>query len=196
MMSSENMKTKTRILKASLFLLEESQGKGVRMTDIAKQANISRQALYLHFKTRAELLIATTRYLDEVKGTDDRLHASRTAKTGIDRLNAYIEAWGAYIPEVYPIAKALMTMQDTDEAASEAWTNRMQAMREGCEAAILSLETDGQLTGDYSSEEATDILWTLMSVRNWEQFTKECGWSQEKYIVRMKSLALRVVATN
>lgn len=188
-MSSENLKTKTRILKASLSLLEESQGQGVRMTDIAKHAGISRQALYLHFKTRAELLIATTQYLDEIKGTDDRLQASRTAKTGLERLDAYIEAWGSYIPEVYPIAKALMSMQDTDEAARKAWNNRMQAMREGCAAAINALDRDGVLTSDFSANDATDILWTILSVRNWEQFTIECRWSQEVYIKQMKALA-------
>lgn len=59
-MSREISETRTRILKSSLELLEASQGKGVRMTDIAKGAGISRQALYLHFATRAELLIATT----------------------------------------------------------------------------------------------------------------------------------------
>ncbi len=188
-MSSENIQTRNRILKASLDLLEADKGKGVRMSDIAKRTGVSRQAVYLHFKTRAELLIATTRYLDEIKQTDQRLHGSRTAKSGIERLNAYIEAWGAYIPEVYPIAKALMAMQDTDEAAKEAWSNRMQAMREGCAAAIEALDRDNALTSDYSVKEATDILWTLLSVRNWEQFTMECGWSQDMYIQQMKKLA-------
>ena len=77
-MSSDNSKTRTRILQAALKLLEASQGQGVRMADIAKQAGVSRQAVYLHFSTRAELLIATTLYLDEVKGSDARLAASRS----------------------------------------------------------------------------------------------------------------------
>ena len=44
-MSSDNPDTRVRILNAALKLLEASQGKGVRMTDIAKEAGISRQAL-------------------------------------------------------------------------------------------------------------------------------------------------------
>ncbi len=195
-MSRKNLQTRTRILATSLALLEKSQGKGVRMTDIAKGAGISRQALYLHFSTRAELLIATTRYLDEMKGTDTLLHASRTAKTGEERLDAYIQAWGSYIPEVYGIAKALLSMRDTDEAAAEAWDNRMQAMKEGCAAAILALDRDAMLSADYSPEDATDILWTLLSVRNWEQLTLDCGWSQEKYSTHMKALARRLFVDN
>ena len=93
-MSSDNAavgapETRTRILKAALALLEASQGEGVRMSDIAKRAGITRQALYLHFSTRAALLIATTYYLDEVKGVEERLVASRTAQTGVERLDAY-----------------------------------------------------------------------------------------------------------
>jgi len=191
-MSSDNPKTRDRILKAALKLLEASQGKGVRMTDIAKRAGISRQALYLHFSTRAELLIATTYYLDEVKGVEERLVPSRTAQSGIERLDAFIEAWGTYIPEIYGIAKALLAMRDTDEAAAEAWDERMQDMREGCEAAINALNRDKMLSPDHSPNQATDILWTMLSVRNWEQLTIECGWPQEKYIETLKSLARRI----
>lgn len=191
-MSSDNSGTRDRILKAALKLLEASQGKGVRMTDIAKRAGISRQALYLHFSTRAELLIATTYYLDEVKGVEERLVPSRTAQSGIERLDAFIEAWCTYIPEIYGIAKALLAMRDTDDAAAEAWDERMQDMREGCEAAINALNRDKMLSPDHSLNQATDILWTMLSVRNWEQLTIECGWPQEKYIETLKSLARRI----
>jgi AcrR family transcriptional regulator len=191
-MSSDNPKTRDRILKASLELLEASQGQSVRMSDIAKLAGITRQALYLHFSTRAELLIATTLYLDELKGTDERLAPSRAAQTGVERLDAFIAAWGAYIPEIYGIAKALLAMRDTDEAAAKAWDDRMQAMREGCEAAIMALNRDNKLLPGHSPDQATDILWTMLSVRNWEQLTIECGWSQEHYIETLKSLARRI----
>jgi len=191
-MSSDNPETRNRILKAALNLLETSQGRGVRMTDIAKRAGITRQALYLHFSTRAELLIATTYYLDELKGSEERLVASRTAQTGLERLDAFIEAWGSYIPEIYGIARALLAMKDTDEAAAKAWDDRMQDMRQGCEAAISALNSDNMLLPDHSPNQATDILWTMLSVRNWEQLTIECGWPQERYIETLKSLARRI----
>ncbi len=191
-MSSDNPETRNRILRAAWKLLEANQGTGVRMTDIAKRAGISRQAVYLHFNTRAELLIAATRYLDRVKGVEERLQASRTAQTGLERLDAFIEAWGGYIPEIYGIAKALLAMKDTDEAAAKAWGKRMQDMREGCEAAINALKRDNMLSPDHSPNQATDILWTMLSVRNWEQLTIECAWPQEKYIETLKSLARRI----
>ena len=104
-MSSEKTDTRTRILQTTLQLLESGQGETVRMADIARKAGISRQAVYLHFATRAELLIATTFYLDELKDSEARLAASRSAASGVERLEAFIDAWGSYIPEVYGMAK-------------------------------------------------------------------------------------------
>jgi len=195
-MSSLPPDTRDRILQSAWQLLEASGGKGVRMTDIARDAGISRQAVYLHFPTRSELLIATTRYLDQVKQVDQLLLASRQAATGKERLEAFIEAWGNYIPEIYGVAKALLAMKDTDQAADEAWSKRMLAVREGCLAAIQALKKDGTLSSDYTVRQATDILWTLLSVRNWEQLTQNCGWSQKRYVETTKKLAGRILLTD
>ena len=192
-MSSNNIETRTRILDAAWKLLETGQGSGVRMSDIAKTAGISRQAVYLHFPTRAELLIATTRHLDAVKDVDARLMASRNAATGLERLEAFIEAWGNYIPEIHGVAKALLAMKDTDEAARLAWTDRMEAVRDGCHAAVKSLKNDGVLSSAHSVKEATDILWSLLSVQTWELLTRECGWSQRRYVNTTKELVKKIL---
>ena len=163
------------------------------MNDIAVRAGLSRQALYLHFSTRAELLIATTHYVDQLKGIEQRLLASRTAPTGVARLESFIEAWGGYIPEIYGVAKALLALRDTDQAAAVAWDHRMKDMREGCEATIKALNRDKMLSPDYRPRQATDILWTLLSIRTWEQLTQVCGWSQKRYIGTLKSMARRVL---
>ncbi len=191
-MSSKNLETRERILAAALELLESGEARAVRMADIAKKTGISRQAVYLHFPTRAELLIATTRYLDQIQDVDRGLIPSRTAKTGVERLDAYIDAWGNYIPVMYGVGRALLAMRDTDEAAAEAWDERMGAMREGCEAAILALERDGTLAQGYSVEDATNLFWMLVSVRNWELLRQECGWSQKKYVETMKDTARKL----
>jgi len=190
-MSSASPDTRHRILQAATQLLEEGGGSGVRMSDIARRAGITRQAVYLHFANRAELLIAATFHVDEIKDTATRLAPSRTAKTGTQRLEAFIAAWAGYIPEIYPIAKALMLMGPTDREAHLAWARRMQDMREGCEAAIEALKRDWALSTDYTVEDATDLLWTLLQVENWEHLTQACGWSQEKYADHVGRVARR-----
>lgn len=189
-MSTQKPDTPTRILDAALALVADGPGNGLRMADIAKRAGISRQALYLHFATRTDLLVATTTYVDQIKGVEARLAPSRSASTGPERLEAYIEAWGNYIPEIYGIARVLMTLKDSgDEAAATAWDSRMKAMREGCAAAIDALKADGCLSSNNTRGQATALLWTMLSVRNWEQLTIDCGWSQKAYIANLKNAA-------
>ena len=190
-MSSENTQTRTRILDATVRMLKEHGGRGVRMGDIAEAAGISRQAVYLHFASRAELLVAATRYLDEILDVDRRLAPSREATSGAERLALYIDCWGHYIPEIYAVAKALLLAQDTDEAAAAAWNDRMLAMRDGCRAAIERLHSDGNLAPEWTPKRATDALWTMLLVPNWENLTGECGWSTRQYVRWMQTVAKR-----
>lgn len=170
-------------------ILEESGGSGVRMGDIAKATGISRQAVYLHFKSRTKLLVAATLFVDQKLDVDARLAPSRNATSGEQRLRLYIEFWGNYIPEIYNVGKALMVAQETDEAAAAAWQSRMQAMRDGCRAAIDALAADGRLAAGWTRPKAIDALWTLLLVPTWENLTLECGWSTKQYVSFMSALA-------
>jgi AcrR family transcriptional regulator len=187
-MSSKESETRKKILAETWRLMVEGRGHEVRMTDIAKAAGISRQAVYLHFSTRTELMVATTHYVDEVRGLNERLSRYEAATTGIEILEEYVEFWGNYIPEIYGIAKALIAVYDTDEAAATAWDDRMTAVRSGCRNTIDALVRDEMLASDWSRDEAIDFFWTMLSVNNWELLTKVCGWSRSEYIERMKML--------
>ena len=185
-MSSEKKNTRDRILEATWRLMEKHCGQNVRMSDIAKAANVSRQAVYLHFESRTELMIATTRYVDEVKGLDERLKLLQTTKNGTELLEAVIEVWGNYIPEIYGIAKALLNTRDTDEATATAWNGCMRGLRDACESAIDTLHNEDMLASEWSKDEAIQLFWTTLSVHNWEQLTTECGWSTSQYVQRTK----------
>lgn len=190
-MSSDQPDTRTRILQSTVQLLEEAGSRGARMSDIAARSGLSRQAIYLHFTSRTELLVAATRYLDDELGLGDRLAPSRAAGTGVERLSLYIEFWGHYIPDVYPVAKALLEAQASDEAAAAAWSDRMDAMRDGCRAAIDALHADGRLAPGWTRPAATDALYALLLVPTWEALVVERGWSAKQYVRRMTTLAER-----
>jgi AcrR family transcriptional regulator len=191
-MSSEKIETRIKILRATIETLEQSTAKAVRMSDIAKAAGISRQAVYLHFPSRTELLIKATLYKGDLLDVEARLAPSRAARTGVERLDRYIEFWGAFVPEIYPVGKSLMMVQDTDEDAAAAWQGRMQALKDGCRAAIEALYEDGDLARGWTRPKAIDALWAMMLVPNWEHLTQVCGWSEADYTRRMKFMARRM----
>ncbi|MBZ0281658.1 MAG: TetR/AcrR family transcriptional regulator [Anaerolineae bacterium] len=187
-MSSSEPETRERILKETWHLMEKSQGQGVRLQDIAKAAGVSRQAVYMHFGSRAGLLIATTHYLDKMLKLEDRLQPYRNAQTAIEALDAFIEFWINYIPDIYGLAKALLAARETDADAAAAWEDRMQAVRSGCHRVAVRLHEEGLLAAGWSIDEATDFFWALLSVRNWENLTLACGWTNAQFIGRTKQV--------
>ncbi len=190
-MSSHKIDTKIRILEATWHLMEQGRGQGVSMSDIAKKAGISRQALYLHFDSRVELMIATVQYVDQVKGLDQRLQQFQQASSGNELLETCVAVWGNYIPEIYGLAKALLNTRETDEATAAAWNGCMACLREVCQKTIEALVDEALLASDWTQETAIEAFWTIISIHNWEQLTIECGWSNEQYIERITMLLKR-----
>jgi AcrR family transcriptional regulator len=191
-MSSREPKTRDRILEATWRLMEERVGRNVRMGDVAKGAGVSRQAVYDHFGSRAKLMVATVRYGDEALGLDERLRHYRAAGNGVERLETYVEFWGNYIPEIYGIARALLAERENDEAVAAAWDDRMRAVYDACRDIIDKLRRDGTLAPGWPTDEAADLLWTMLSIRNWESLTRERGWPVDHYVNRMQDLTKRV----
>src|ERR687890_793610 len=190
-MSSGDPKTRVRILEATWRLMIERGGRGVRMRDVAEAAGVSRQAVYDHFGSRAELMVATARYGDEARGLEERLRRYRATTAGVERLETFVEFWGNYIPEIYGIARALLAARETDEAVAAAWDDRMGVVYEACRNIIERLYRDGTLAPGWPCNEAADLLWTMLSIRNWESLTIERGWSTSRYVGLMQELTKR-----
>ena len=190
-MSSGDPKTRTRILEATWRLMVGRNGRGVRMRDVAGEAGVSRQAVYDHFGSRAELMVATARYGDEVRGLEGRLAGYRAARGGVERLEAFVEFWGNYVPEIHGIARAMLAARETDEAVAAAWDDRMGVVQEACRDIVGRLERDGVLAPGWSSDEAGEMLWSLLSIGNWEDLTLERGWPVDRYVDRMKEVTRR-----
>jgi len=190
-MSSSTEDTHTRILDVAWHMLVKRKGQDVRLDDIARQAKVSRQAVYLHFRTRADLLIATVRYVDSVLELDLRLASIYAAKTGSEIMDGMVEFWGNYIPEIYGLAKALLANYDTDKDAAAAWDDRMAALMRGCRLAIDLLHQEGRLSAGWEVEEATEAMWSLLAIAVWENLTIHQGWSNDKYIHRIQEIMRR-----
>lgn len=188
-MSSDSNDTRTKILRATWDQLEAEPSKMPRMSDIAKRAGISRQALYLHFENRTEMLAETTRYQDQENNAAAHFAPSRDATVGRVKLDAIITTWSSYMPKIWGVARALFQLAETEPEAKEAIEGRMKDVREGFENAILALQRDGDLPAHLDVQQATDLLETLMHIRNWDRLVNACGWSQDCYADTMRAMA-------
>jgi AcrR family transcriptional regulator len=191
---SESLDTRERILRVTWRLLEERRGQNVRLEDVARAANVSRQAVYLHFGSRTTLFVETARYADESLKLMERIRETCDAETGVVAIEAYVRFWASYAPDVYGLAKALLALRETDEAAAAAWNDRMAAFREGCLTILRQVNRDGapaiSLAAPWTVETAADYFYAALSIPTWESLTIERGWASEEYIERV-TLAIK-----
>lgn len=166
--------------------MEKRKGQNVLISDVARAADVSRQAVYLHFGSRAGLLIATVRYVDDVNHLKERFQGMNTAANGIEVLEALVDVWGNYIPEIYGLAKALLAVRETDKGAAAAWDDRMNVFYQGCRSTINCLVRDQSLASEWDPDQAADALWSMLSISVWESLTMERGWTPSQYISHMK----------
>ncbi len=195
-MSSGDPETRKRILEKTWHLMEKRGGQNVKISDIARAAGISRQAIYLHFGSRAELLVATVRYVDEVKQINERLKGMSTVANALQVLENYVEFWGNYIPEIYGLAKALLTARETDQDAAAAWNDRMEVVHQGWRKVIDCLVREGRLAPEWDLDQAADAAWAITSISVWENLALERGWSTSEYVSRMKTILKRMLVKN
>jgi AcrR family transcriptional regulator len=177
--------TRERILDVTLRLMEQRQGQGVRLEDVARAAGVSRQAVYLHFASRTELLVATARSLDTRLRLPERLERVVTARSGIERVEALTTLWAGYIPEIYGLAKALLVTRTTDEAAAAAWADRMAALHQGCRSVVQCLADEGVLAPPWTVTTAADYFWAALAIETWEHLTIDRGWTRDQYLQTM-----------
>src|SRR5688572_26226208 len=121
-MSSET--SATRILDAALTLISARGGADVTMAEIGKAAGLSRQAVYLHFEDRADLMLSLVRYVHENFGIAEETRAIDAAPTGVAALRQWVSLQARLNPAIWPVARAIQVVRRTDEAAEQGWQDR------------------------------------------------------------------------
>ena len=172
--------SRERILDTAFELVRERGADAVTMAGIADAAGVSRQMVYVHFRSRAGLLTAMARAHDRHSG-----FAARVAAAGelppVDGLERLLREWLAYVPEILPVARAREAAAITGEAGGEAWRNRMDDLHEQLGAALARVE----LAPGWTVETATDWAWARVQPAGFDHLVSGRGWSAEEYAERV-----------
>ena len=185
-MSSSN--SNTRILDAALALIQRRKGADVSMAEIAKAARLSRQAVYLHFADRADLMLALVRYAHEKLGAAEQLSKLEQAPNGVAAMNLFVSLQARTNPSIWPVARSLEVVRRTDEAAERGWQDRLKHRLELCRRIVTRMHNDRALKRRVSPEVATELLWSITSLRAWEDLVLERGWTASQYEERITTL--------
>lgn len=185
-MSSSN--SRTRILEAGLALIAKRNGADVSMAEIAKAARVSRQAMYLHFADRADLMLALVRHADDKRGLAGEIRKIREAPTGVVAMREMVALQARMNPGIWAIARSLDAVRRADEAAEQGWQDRLRQRLRGCREIAARLQKEGALKPGISQETAAELLWIITSLRTWEDLALERGWTATQYEERISRL--------
>ncbi|WP_263417471.1 TetR/AcrR family transcriptional regulator [Terriglobus albidus] len=182
---------KQRILQAVLTLLARRGNAEVSMAEIARAAGISRQALYLHFPERSALFIALAAFADEHRGLASELDRVHNAPSGLAALEAFVTLQARMNPGIWAVARSVDAVRRRDQAAEAAWQNRLRNRLATCRRIIKKLNQDGALRTGLNSDIAVDLLWTITSLRTWEDLVLERKWPAEVYRTHVMDILSR-----
>jgi AcrR family transcriptional regulator len=191
----QELDTRSRILESARALLMKRQGANVSMEEIGRKAGVSRQAVYLHFADRGDLFVALVQYVDEKRGLADEVERLRNAPSGIATLQAMASLQARTNPEIWPLARAADAVRRTDQAVERAWQDRLRDRHSGCQAVVKRLADEGVLREGLRTDVATDLLWSITSLRMWEDLVIERKWKAAEYEAHITSLLLRILTT-
>lgn len=167
-----------RVLDCAWELIARRGAANVTLAEIAKKAGVSRQAIYLFFGGRGRLLQAMTRRQDSTSGIRQRFSRAALDTPLPDALGTCIRTWFDYLPEISPVATALMGTAAVDKEAEDAWAERMASLRQVFAAVCRRLWAEGYLADGWTVEKATDFIYAQAHFSTWQHLVIERNWNQ------------------
>jgi AcrR family transcriptional regulator len=181
MSSSRGRDTRTAILDSARELFETQGYFATGLEGVAKKAGVSRQAIYLHFSSKGELLRALHERVNEqdVAPAMARVWAAPDADQALD---VWVEASADAIPKIMGIANALNTARQFDTDVETTWEAPKNSHYEECLRLAKWLRKEQRLRTDMTAADAADMLWNLTGIWAFESLVHDRGWSRKRWI--------------
>jgi len=177
-------KTKAEIL-GSAWELVSKMGADVSVSQIAADAGISRQTIYLHFGSRGGLLVELVRWADRHYEIKENFAAALLLSDPQERLTTTLKVWLEFVPKIFPVAKDLVRLRETDAEAAVAWDDRMSDLGDWLLDLMRSLQRDNALKEHWTPEQAAHFFWAQTSVQVWGLLTEDCDWREDQVTDKM-----------
>ena len=188
-MSLRSVHTRTGILQAARTLIERVPFADVTLGRVASEAGVSRQAVYLHFGSRTQLLLDLVAWIEE-QGPMPGLAVSAASLDGpAETLLDAIRAVADYNADVADVGLALRAARRSDPAAARAWDDRLTGRLTAILGAIRPVAEAGQLRAEWDPDTASDAIFALTSLTVYEDLVRERGWPHRRYVEHLVGIA-------
>lgn len=191
---SRSYSTRERVLDAAREITREKGEMAATMSAVAAKAGISRQALYLHFADRVQLLHALSDHIDRQLGVGDWMIEIENLPSVTDMLRNLALMRCKRSVEFAFLIRSIDTDRFRNDSAATAWKKRHYGNIDWMERVVVErLRQEGRLHPSWLSRDAAAFLVALYSMRNWDDLTQTFGWSSEQYIETIAASAMSIL---
>lgn len=186
--ASRRRPARIAILTAARRLFEESDFVSVTLEVVARAAGVSRQAVYINFGSRARLLVALAGYVDELGGLQRQIAKVLDSPSAVGALEALVDFRSRYTPSIYRLATHVEAARRFDADAEAMWQERMKLRYDHSRVVAHRMAAEGVLAAGWTETDAADLIWSMTSIRTYEDLVIDRGWSSNRYRQRIKAI--------
>lgn len=175
-MSKKRDRTRLAILQAAWDRLAKPNDPA-RLEDIAADAGVTRQTVYLHFGSRGGLLTALVAHMDELHDLGAQVAEIQAIADPVEALERILGFAASFEPKIHGVAMALTRLAPSDPDAAAALEDRMRLRRAGYAEMLRRIDEAGRLSPAWTARQVADILWETTAPSSFEHLVVERGWS-------------------
>jgi len=189
--NARRRRTRAALLAAARALLEQHGFFLLNMAAVAERAGVTRRAVYLHFRSRSDLVGALFEYVAETEGLADSLQRVRAAPDALSALDEWARHEASYHARILAVARALEHVGREDPDAAR-WRERIAAHQLfDCRLLAQRLADEQRLAPPWTIDSATDMLWALISTEPLDRLVSDRHWPPDQYAERFADLLRR-----
>lgn len=188
MSSASRLETRVAILASARASFEAQGYFGAGLEAVAKKAGVSRQAIYLHFASKADLLTALHAHIydTDVLPSLER-HPIWTAPTALDALDATIAVDAEVASKVWRIHEALVLARRHHAEVDATLRPREEERYQEFVRLGRWLKREGELPPRMRVATFADVMWGLLSLGTFQNLVIERGWSTDRFITWVRA---------
>lgn len=189
--NARSRRTRDALLTGARTILERDGFQALTMGAVAREAGVSRGAVYLHFASRSELVASLFDHVAEQQGLAASLAPVWDAPDSVTALEAWAAHLARYHPELIPFDRAIAHVERHDSDAADHRRRVSEAQRAGCRRIAERIAEEGRLADPWTVDTAADMLYALISTDMIERLLDDCDWDRADLAAQLAQLFRR-----
>lgn len=155
---------------------------------VARDAAVSRQTVYTHFPTRADLLLGAVQRARQIADVESAARTIYAAPTAIAALRELVDLHAAFVPRFLRAHLAIERERSSDPDVAAAFATRTGGRRHLAIHVATRLHAEGDLAEPWTVQTAGELIDAVTSGTFTAQLLSDLRWSTDD--VRQRVLVL------